>query len=98
MVEFMIESILHDAHSEAFMQLIPSQRAMVNELMFEGKILNYSVNLDRKKLWIVMAAENEEHVMEILSKFPLIGFMEVEVQPLLFHNSPQRNFAHISLN
>lgn len=98
MPEFIIDCNLHNPHSEAFMQLIPSQRAVVNDLMFEGKILNYSVSIDRKKLWMVVNAESEEAVIDMLSKFPLIQFMDVEVHPLLFHNSPQRSFAQISLN
>ncbi|MFN0276672.1 MAG: muconolactone Delta-isomerase family protein [Chitinophagales bacterium] len=98
MSEFLIDCNLHNAHSEAFMELIPSQRAIVNDLMFEGRILNYSVSMDRKKLWMVVTGENEEQVMELLSQFPLIDFMDVEIHPLLFHNSPQRSFAQISLN
>ncbi|MBC8048170.1 MAG: hypothetical protein H7Y00_15330 [Fimbriimonadaceae bacterium] len=98
MAEFVIDCNLHNPHSDAFMQLIPSQRAVVNDMMFEGKIINYSVSMDRKKLWMVMQADSEEDVIDLLSKFPLIQFMDCEIFPLLFHNSPQRSFAQISLN
>jgi muconolactone delta-isomerase len=98
MAEFMVDIDLHDAHSDEFMRLIPSQRTVVNDLMFEGKITNYCVSMDRSKLWMVVVAKDEEEVMEFLAKFPLIKFMDCEIQPLLFSNSAQQTFSHISLN
>lgn len=98
MAEFMVDIDLHDANSDAFMRLIPSQRAVVNELMYEGKITSYCVSLDRSKLWMVVIARDEDQVMEYLAKFPLIQFMDCEIAPLLFSNSAQQTFSHISLN
>ncbi|HMU70171.1 MAG TPA: muconolactone Delta-isomerase family protein [Chitinophagales bacterium] len=98
MAEFMVDIDMHEAHSEAFMRLIPSQRAVVNDLMYEGKITSYCVSMDRKKLWMVAVARDEDEVMEFLAKFPLIKFMDCEIQPLLFSNSAQQTFSHISLN
>lgn len=98
MTEFMVDINLHDAHTDAFMQLIPRQRAVVNSLMYEGKIVQYAVSLDRSKLWMIVIARDEEQVLEYLSSFPLIHFMDCEIAPLLFTNSAQQTFSHISLN
>lgn len=98
MAEFMIDCSLLDAHSEVFMRLIPAQREMVNELMFEGKITGYCVSLNRKKLWMTCVGESEEDIIKMIAKFPLIEFMELEIHALLFINTPQRTFAQISLN
>ncbi|MFI5171436.1 MAG: muconolactone Delta-isomerase family protein [Chitinophagales bacterium] len=98
MPEFMVDVNLHSAHSDEFLKLIPSQRSVVNDMMFEGKITSYCVSMDRSKLWLVIVAKNEEDVMDLLSKFPLIQFMDCEITPLLFYNSAQQTFSHISLN
>lgn len=98
MIEFMVDINLHDARSEAFVQLIPRQRAVVNNMMNEGKIVHYALSLDRSKLWIIVIARDEKQVMEYLSAFPLIQYMDCEIAPLLFVNSAQRTFSQISLN
>jgi len=98
MTEFLIDINLRDAHSEEFMRLIPKQRTIVNDLMFEGKIVSYCVSLDRAKVWIMMIARNEDDVMDMLSRFPLIDYMDCEIHELLFHNTAQQTFSQISLN
>jgi len=98
MPEFMIDVNLHDVNADEFLQLIPSQRTIVNDMMFEGKISSYCVSVDRSKLWITMIAKDEEEVIDQLAKFPLIGFMDCEIAPLLFYNSAYQTFSHISLN
>ena len=98
MNEFMDDVNLHGAHSDEFLKLIPSQRLIVNDLMFEGKITSYCVNMDRSKLWITMIGKNENEILDLLAKFPLINFMDCEVSALLFHNSAQQVYSHISLN
>ena len=98
MPEFMLYVNLHSHHSDEFLKLIPSQRTVVNNMMFEGKITSYCVSVDRSKLWITIVAKNEEDVLEQLSKFPLIHFMDCEIAPLLFYNSTYQTFSQISLN
>lgn len=98
MPEFMVDINLHSPHSDEFLKLIPSQRSVVNEMMFEGKITSYCVSVDRSKLWITIVAKDEEDVIEQLSKFPLINFMDCEIAPLLFYNSTYQTFSQISLN
>lgn len=98
MPEFMVDVNLHSPHSDEFLKLIPSQRTVVNDMMFEGKITSYCVSVDRSKLWITIVARDEEDVLEQLSKFPLIHFMDCEIAPLLFYNSTYQTFSQISLN
>lgn len=98
MPEFMVDVNLHHPHSDEFLKLIPSQRAVVNDLMMEGKITSYCVSVDRAKLWITIVAKNADAVMDELAKFPLIEFMDCEIEQLLFYNSAYQTFSQISLN
>ncbi|MBN8703360.1 MAG: hypothetical protein J0M08_09865 [Bacteroidetes bacterium] len=95
---FMVEIILPSILDEKFANLIPSQRALVNNLFENGTLLSYSVSSDRSKLWTIVAAKTEKEVMDILSEFPIMPYVKVEIQPLLFHNTVAINEPFFSLN
>lgn len=84
---YMVEFELPEEFTEEFMALIPKQRYVINQMMVEGVIQNYSLSLDRSKLWVVMSAETEFDVMEEMARMPLIDYMVPEVSQLMFHNS-----------
>jgi len=95
---FLIDiKLLNSMHAE-FFELIPEQRKVINELMNESIIISYSLALDRSNLWVIMETENEEEVYDVLSKFPLIQFMQPEVHELAFHDNIHSGFPNLSLN
>ena len=98
MKQFMVYVTLPDNPGEEFFSLVPKQRAKINSLMRKGIIISYSLSLDRSQLWIVMDAESEINVIEVLSEFPLIRFMKPEIHELMFHNSIYLNIPKVSLN
>jgi hypothetical protein len=95
---FLIDIKLLDSFTTEFFSLIPKQRKIINNLMNEGLILSYSLAIDRSKLWIVMETENEQEVLDALSRFPLIKFMIPEITELAFHDSIHSGFPQLSLN
>lgn len=98
MPQFMIDFVLPRIVTQEFISLIPNQRAEVNRLMEQGKIIGYTLTLTRSKLWAVIVAENEEEVLEIISAFPLLKFMRFDIHPLAFHQSISLGLPSISLN
>jgi hypothetical protein len=40
--------------TKEFISLIPKQRATINELMDQGKILQYALSVDRSTLWVTV--------------------------------------------
>jgi muconolactone delta-isomerase len=72
--------------TQEFINLIPRQREVVNMLFEEGKILSYTLSENRARLWIVVVAEDEEEVKEILEMFPLAHYMQSKIYGLMFHN------------
>ncbi|MCB0705278.1 MAG: hypothetical protein KDC34_08215 [Saprospiraceae bacterium] len=93
MVEFTLPKVL----TEGFLKGIPAQRAMVDQMMSTGKIKSYSLTSDRSRLWVVMKAESEFEIMETIAQFPLVDYMEPDVQELAFHNT-QEHVLQFSLN
>ena len=94
---FMIEFELPTVFGEEFLALIPQQRYMVNQMMAEGTIRNYSLSIDRSRLWMILNAESEFEVMEILTELPLSNHMIPDISELMFHNSGE-TVMQFSLN
>lgn len=84
--------------TEDFVLLIPKQRAHIDKLMDEGKILQYSLAADRTYLWVTIVAESEQKVMDILATFPLIGYMSPVITELAFHNSVSNELPKLIMN
>jgi hypothetical protein len=87
MSQFMVEFILPDEMTEEFIAKIPRQRLKINHLMETGKITAYSLAADRTKLWCIVKGDNEFDVMNIISEFPLIDFMQPTITELMFNNT-----------
>jgi hypothetical protein len=94
---YMVEIELPEEPDLEFYRLIPDQRAAINKMMEEGKILSYSLSLDRMRLWVVMAAESEFDVLDCVGDFPMIQYMKPEVTELMFHQMAT-SLLPISLN
>ena len=84
---FMVEFELPEEFTEEFMALIPKQRYVINQMLAEGTIQNYSLSLDRQRLWAVMVSDSEFTLMEEITRLPLIDYMTPYVSQLMFHNS-----------
>ncbi|HKK76438.1 MAG TPA: muconolactone Delta-isomerase family protein [Saprospiraceae bacterium] len=86
---YMVEFELPDQLTEDFLARIPRQRLVVAELLAEGVIRSYSLALDRSMLWVIVDAESEFEVMEVIAQLPLSDYMHPFVSELFFHNSPE---------
>jgi muconolactone delta-isomerase len=98
MAQFMIEFNIVEHPDEMFFQLIPAQRAKIDKLMSEGKILSYTLDATRTKLWCIVNAENEFEAMDLITDFPLIHYMVPTILPLMFHNSVFLSIPKFSVN
>jgi muconolactone delta-isomerase len=94
----MISIQLPDELSEEFISLIPEQRKKINDLMDEGKVLQYSLAFNRSQLWVIVSANSETKALDIISTFPLIHFMKPEIFELAFHNSLSNELPKLIMN
>lgn len=79
--------------------VIPVHREHINKLFSEGRIVSYSVSINRNMIWCVVNAEDEQEAMEMVLAFPLYQyFTDVTCHPLLFHNTLPATLPGISLN
>lgn len=85
--QYFFELKLPATKSQAFMNLIPDQRAYINDMLSDGSILNYSVTEDLMLVYCVIDAADDEEALEIIANMPLSAFMKVDMRPLMFYNS-----------
>ncbi len=96
--QFMVDFTLPETLTEKFLQNIPHQRAKVNRLFREGKLVTYSLSLENSKMWAVFNANSEFEVKEMISTLPLSEFMEAKVSSLTFFNSMAEEAPVFSMN
>ena len=96
--QFMVDFTLPRELTEAFTSLIPQQRAAVNKLFGEGKLLNYALSLENGKLWAVFSVRSESELMSLISDLPLTPFMKVRVSELTFYHASHPFVAAFSMN
>ena len=85
--------------SEEMLSIIPGHRLHITRLFSEGRILSYSVSLNRDAIWCVINAEDQQEAMEQIVAFPLYPFfIDVTCTALLFHNTLPASLPGIFLN
>ena len=98
MLNFFVEISLPNYFTEEFISKIPKQREVVDNWMQKGVILNYSLALDRSKVWMIVSGQSKKEVREVLSTFPLINDMKPEIFPLAFYQGVSAVIPAFSLN
>jgi Muconolactone delta-isomerase len=96
--QFMVDFSLPKVLSEDFLRLIPHQRAKVNKLFRDGKLINYALSLDNSKIWAIVNANSELDVLELVSQLPLTRFMQYKINLLTVFNSVNAESPVFSMN
>jgi muconolactone delta-isomerase len=81
-----------------FIALIPKQKAMIDKLLDEGKIRQYSLAIDRSILWVIVSEDSEKKAMDIIYSFPLIDYMKPKIYELAFHHSNSHELPKLIMN
>jgi hypothetical protein len=94
----MAEVKLPTFFTQDFVSLIPEQRMKLAELMQQRKIFTYTLNADRTRLWIVVAAKNETAARDVLAQLPLDKYYSYSLEQLMFHEMAGLQYPAVSLN
>lgn len=98
MNSYMIDIDLPEKLDAEYLNLIPEQKNFVTKLMQEGRISNYSLSFDRRKVWVVLTAQSAFEVKNTIRSFPIYRYIRYRVHNLLFHNSSLLNAPQFWLN
>lgn len=95
---FQIHITLPSMFNQRFTALIPEQRRVVNKLLAAQVILSYALDMERQNLWITIQAKNQLQVMDILSTFPIIKEVQVDVFELAFFDTSPAGIHELIMN
>jgi hypothetical protein len=84
---YLVHITLPDVFTPDFYRLIPAQRNTINDLLEKRIILSYSLDMERKNIWAFIAGISEQEVMDILSTFPIIKDVRVNISELAYFDS-----------
>ncbi len=94
---YMVEFDIPETNQEDWFDLIPLQRSKVSNYLTAGVILNYVLNSDRTKLWLVCVAENENTLQHLVESLPLTAYFYYNYHELMLYDSVS-TFASFSMN
>ena len=94
----MVHIRLPEVFTFEFYELIPRQRELVNQLLEQHKVLNYSLDMQRKQLWAIVEVTDQQELLEILRSFPVIEEVEVNIHELAFHSTAPVDLPDVILN
>ncbi|GAA4847177.1 hypothetical protein [Algivirga pacifica] len=98
-MQYIIEAEMPEVLSENLMDLIPDDLEKVQQLMSEQVIYSYSMSADQKRVWVLIEAEDEEEVEDIMRGLEITEHLHYEIHELAFmQQSSSFNIPSFSLN
>ena len=73
--------------TDDILDLIPDQKIAIDELFTSGKILSYTLSLDRSKVWAIFMADQESELLSFIDRLPLTSYMDFDYHEIMFHNT-----------
>ncbi len=95
---YLVHIQLPEVFTSQFYDLIPKQRQLINSLLKRRIVLSYSLDMDRKNLWVFFETKNREELNSILNLFPIIKNVTVSVRELAFYDSAPVNMPDPIMN
>lgn len=95
---FLVHITLPDVFTPSFYDKTLKQRNYINGLLEKQVILSYSLDMERKNIWMFMSADSEHEIMDILSTFPIIQDVSVRVHELAFHDAAHAPLPDLIMN
>ena len=95
---FLVHIILPDVFTQKFYEMIPKQREHINGLLEKQTVISYSLDMERKNVWVFVSATDENEVMDLLSAFPIIKEVKVTIHELAFHDASHKALPDLIMN
>ncbi|MGZ3901624.1 MAG: hypothetical protein ACXVDC_14955 [Bacteroidia bacterium] len=95
---YLVHITLPDVFTPQMYSLLPAQRDIINNLLEKRVILSYSLDMDRKNIWAFIEGVSEQEIMDILSTFPIIKEVRVNITELAYFDSAPLSLPEINMN
>jgi len=85
--QYIVEFDIIDPYDPVLYAQIPDQRVAVNQLFTTGKLVMYTLTMDRSKLWAIFVVSAESELLNLIDSLPLSQYMDYQYKELMFHQS-----------
>jgi len=85
--QYIVEFDILDPYDPVLYAGIPDQRQVVNDLFTSGKLVTYTLTMDRSKLWAIFVVSAESELINLIDRLPLSQYMDYQYKELMFHQS-----------
>lgn len=95
---YLVHITLPEIFTPKFMALIPGHRSIITQLMEKNIVRSYSLDMERHNVWAFIDAKSENEVMDILSSFPIIKEVKINIHELAFYDSAPVGLPELIMN
>ncbi len=95
---FLVHIQLPEIFTSQFYDLIPKQRKLINSLLEKRVVLSYSLDMERKNLWVFFETKGRDELNGILNLFPIIKNVKVKVRELAFYDTAPAHLQEPIMN
>ena len=85
--QYMVEFDVPYPLSDEILDMIPDQKVAIDELFTSGKMLSYTLSLDRRKVWAIFLADQESELIALIDHLPMTSYMDFDYREIMFHNT-----------
>lgn len=85
--QYMVEFDVPYPLTDDILDLIPDQKEAIDELFTSGKMLSYTLALDRTRVWAIFLAEQESELISYIDYLPMTSYMDFDYKEIMFHNT-----------
>lgn len=94
----MVEISLPEVQDEHFYNLIPAHRMLINDMIENGIIQQYTINSARTKGWILFNCRNKNEVLTALQKMPIFHLIRFKIHEIMIADGELYRLPKMNLN
>lgn len=94
----MVEISLPELQDEHFYNLIPAHRMLINDMIENGIIQQYTINSARTKGWILFNCRNKNEVLTALQKMPIFHLIRFKIHEIMIADGELYRLPKMNLN
>lgn len=94
----MVEIMLPEVQDDHFFSLIPTHRMLINNMIENGIIQQYTINAARTKGWIIFNCNNKKEVLNALQKMPIFKYIDFTIHDIMISDGELYRLPKLNLN
>jgi hypothetical protein len=95
---FLVHLFLPEFFGQELWGKLSAQRQVVNSLKDQQVILNYSMDMKRKNLWVFIQCSSLEEVESIIATFPIFPYVSYKIHELAYMDATPVGLPELILN